>query len=45
MPSKRLSPALRGNQGAGVKKAGLPSTIGASLVFKIRCKQTGCKTN
>jgi hypothetical protein len=43
MPSKRLSPALIPVQGGGVKKAGLPNSIGASLIFKIRCKQSGCK--
>lgn len=44
MPSARLSPALISVQGGGVKKAGLPNSIGASLTFKIRCKQAGCKT-
>ncbi len=43
MPSKRLSPALIPVQGGGVKKAGLPNSIGASLIFKIRCKKSGCK--
>ncbi len=42
MPSRRLSPSLIPVQGGGVKKAGLPNSIGASLTFKIRCKQAGC---
>jgi len=43
MPSRRLSPGLiNTNQGAGVKKAGLPNSVGASTLFKIRCKNTGC---
>jgi len=45
MPSRRLSAALIPVQGGGVKKAGLPNSIGASLIFKIRCKQSGCKAN
>jgi len=43
MPSKRLSPALMNtNQGAGVKKAGLPTGVGQSVLFKIICKSAGC---
>ena len=42
MPSKRLSPGLHTNQGAGVKKAGLPGSIGSSVLFKIICKSAGC---
>jgi len=42
MPSKRLSPALIPVQGGGVKKAGLPGSIGSSVLFKIICKSAGC---
>ena len=34
MPSRRLSPALIPVQGGGVKKAGLPNSIGASLLIR-----------
>lgn len=41
MPSKRLSPALIPVQGGGVKKAGLPISIGSSNMLKTMCK-TNC---
>jgi hypothetical protein len=45
MPSKRLSPALIPVQGGGVKKAGLPTGVGSSTLFKIICKSAGCVKN
>jgi hypothetical protein len=42
MPSKRLSPSLIPVQGGGIKKAGLPTGVGQSVLFKIICKSAGC---
>jgi hypothetical protein len=44
MPRRNISPALIPVQGGGVKKAGLPGSIGSSVLFKIICKSRGCKT-
>jgi len=43
MPSKRLSAALIPVQGGGVKKAGLPTRIGASITLKLLCSTCGKK--
>ena len=44
MPRRNISPALIPVQGGGVKKAGLPGSIGSSVIFKTICKSKGCKT-
>jgi hypothetical protein len=37
MPRKNISPSLLAPNGGGPKKAGLASTIGANLSFKLKC--------
>jgi hypothetical protein len=40
MPRAKISAALIPVQGGGVKKAGLPATIGSTYIFRLACK--GC---
>jgi len=43
MPRARVSPSLIPVQGGGVKKAGLPTSIGSTYILRLACK--GCPRN
>ena len=44
MPRARVSASLIPVQGGGIKKAGLPSTIGSTYIFRLACgKKCGVK--